>query len=69
MNGTNTEMQSMFDEIYDSIVNGQRAQAVRQMQAMGLHHMYAMLDYFTHDLDQPEMAIDAAKSYFFITTQ
>ena len=55
-----------FDTIYDSMVNGQRKQAISQAEEMGLDDIPELLDYFSDDLNQPEMAIDFAKSYFRI---
>ena len=62
-------MREQFDTIYNSIMNGQRRQAVEQMQDMGLDEVPDMLDYFANDLNQPEIALDAAKSYFRITSR
>ncbi len=53
-----------FDTIYDSIVNGQLEQAVNQMVDNDVSNMPDMLDYFAIELNQPEMAIKAAKLYF-----
>jgi len=59
-------MRHTYDKIYDSIINGQRRQAVQQAIEMGIDDIPEMLDYFAKDLDQPEIAIDFAKSYFRI---
>lgn len=62
-------LREQYDTIYNSIINGQRKQAVSQMTEMGLCEIPDMLEYFTVDLNQPEIALDAAKSYFRITAQ
>jgi len=54
-----------FDEIYNSIVNGQFTQAFEQMEELdAVSDLADMLDYFAIDLDNKERAIDAAKIYF-----
>jgi len=53
-----------YDEIYNSLVNGQRKQAASQMAELGAGELPELLDYLSDELNQPEMAIDAAKSYF-----
>lgn len=58
-----------FDNVYNSIINGQRRQAVNQMDKIGMYDLPEMLDYFAEDLNQPEIAIDAAKSYFRIKSK
>ena len=55
---------NQFDEVYNSIVNGQRRQAYSQMQEIGLADLPDMLDYFASELSNPELALDAAKTYF-----
>jgi len=57
-------MRKQFDEVYDSIVNGQRRQAYSQMRGIGVSDLPEMLDYFADELGRPELAIDAAKTYF-----
>lgn len=51
-----------YDEVADSIRNGQRKQARDQMEFVD--DLAAMLDYFNHNLNDPGLAIDAAKTYF-----
>lgn len=59
---------SQFDEIYDSMVNGQRRQALDQLKNnVGLAYANEVLDYIALELEQPEVALDLAKSYFRIT--
>jgi len=55
---------SLFDEVHDSIINGQRRQAYQQMLEIGQSDMPELLDYFAHDLQNPDLALDAAKTYF-----
>jgi hypothetical protein len=57
-------MRASFDEVHDSIHNGQFKQAVKQMDDIGMSDLPRMLDYFVEELNQPELAIKAAKSYF-----
>lgn len=60
-------MNEHFDTILESLVNGQNKQAVEQMTEMGLGKMPELMDYFAYDLEQPEMAVKAAKVFFIIT--
>ena len=57
-------LREQFDSVFGSITNGQRRQAYDQMQEIGEHDLPEMLDYFAEELNRPEMAIDAAKTYF-----
>jgi len=57
-------IREQYDEIYNSMINGQRSQAVEQLITMGLDEAADVLDYFTNELNQPEVALDLAKSYF-----
>lgn len=57
-------MKEQFDTIYDSIVNGQRKQAVEQMLKLDTQDIPDLLDYIAQELDQAHVALDAAKSYF-----
>lgn len=61
--------QAKFDAVYDSMVNGQRRQAIQQATDFGLDDVPAMLEYFSCDLNQPEMAISFAKAYFSIVSR
>ena len=62
-------LREQFDQVYDSLVNGQRRQAVEQMEHMGLYNVPDMLEYFNSELNNPEIALDAAKSYFRINSR
>lgn len=53
-----------FDNVADSIRNGQRVQAFRQMQKIGVSALPTMLDYLSNDLADMDLALDAAKTYF-----
>jgi len=55
-----------FDDICDSLRNGQRKQAFRQMEGLCRYDLADMLDYFARDLEDTELALDAAKTYFRI---
>ena len=55
-----------YDTIFDSMINGQRRQAINQAQEMGLDEIPEMLEYFIEELGRPEMVLDFAKSYFRI---
>lgn len=51
-----------YDEIHDSIVNGQFKQAVSQMESTE-YSIEDMLDYFFHELCDTGLALRAAKLY------
>lgn len=55
-----------FDEIRDSIINGQKKQAFNQMAELNGHELAEMMDYFTLELYHCEMAVAAAKIYFLM---
>lgn len=55
-----------MDKIYNLIMSGQRNQAVDQINLVGLSNMPEVLDYIADDLNQPDIAISLAKSYFRI---
>lgn len=54
-----------FDRIYNSLMNGQKAQAVDQAIEMGLYEIPEMLAYFDGILEQPDIAIEFCKQYFW----
>jgi hypothetical protein len=62
-------MRAEFDEVYASMVNGQRRQAIEQAERFGLDEVPYMLDYFTAELNQPEIALDFAKTYFRVKSR
>jgi hypothetical protein len=62
-------MREQYDNIYNSMINGQRKQAIEQLKTLGLDNAPDVIDYFTNDLNQPEIALDLAKSYFYITAR
>ena len=62
-------MRSWYDEIYNSITSGQKKQAYRQMKLLPCEtSMDNLLNYFEHDLNQPEMALKAAKIFINYST-
>lgn len=58
-----------YDEIYNSIVNGQRKQAIEQLEDLGLDEAADVLDYIAAELNQTDIALDLAKSYFRIKSR
>lgn len=54
---------NQFDEIHDSILNGQWTQAYNQMRALSPNDRADMLNYFFYDLARPELALQAARNY------
>lgn len=57
-------MREQFDEIYNSITNGQRKQAYAQMLELSAYDRATMLDYFCNELNNPALAVDAVKTFF-----
>lgn len=57
-------MREQFDHVANSIRNGQRRQAFAQMQEIGTSDIPDLLDYFSQELMDQELALDAAKTYF-----
>ena len=62
-------LRAEFDEVYGSMINGQRKQAVEQAEQIGLFELPYMLDYFADTLNRPELALDFAKTYFRIKSR
>lgn len=62
-------MREQYDEIYNSLINGQNKQSIEQMKALGMYEFPGLLDYFSYELNQPEAALKLAKVYFFIMAQ
>ena len=60
---------AQFDTIYDSMINGQRVQAVNQASELGAHVIPDLIDYLADELNQPETAIDFCKSYIRIKSR
>ena len=54
-----------YDEIFDSLENGQKKQAAEQMKSLGDEAMPELFHYLLVDLDRPEMVLAAAKAYFW----
>lgn len=53
-----------FDAVADSIRNGQRKQAYRQMATLDGDERADMLEYFEKDLADAALALDAARTFF-----
>jgi len=62
-------MQDKFDEIYDSLRNGQHRQMVAQMNELGMYEFPDLINYIAVDLNQPEEALDLVKNYFWLTAR
>ena len=56
-----------FDEIRDSIINGQKKQAFEQMKKLNGEELARMMDYYTLELYHCQMAVDAAKIYLLLS--
>lgn len=52
-----------FDIIYDSLINGQKKQAVFQMKELSPIEISELLDYFHYDLTKPQLALELSKAY------
>lgn len=57
-------MREQFDEIYISFINGQHTQAVKQARKLDGYGTAVLLAYIATDLNQPDVAIDFAQTYF-----
>jgi len=55
-----------FDEVYDSIVNGQMTQAVRQCERLCRYDRAELTEYIADELNQPEIAVNLMKAYFIL---
>ena len=62
-------LREQFDEVYNSITNGQRRQAFDQMKRIGEYDMPELLEYLADELENPEMALDAAITYFRLNSR
>ena len=62
-------LREQFDEVYNSITNGQRRQAFTQMKRIGEYDMPELLEYLADELENPEMALDAAITYFRLNSR
>ncbi len=62
-------MRELFDEIYNSVVNGQHKQAIRQFLEIGSGNERAdCLNYFNVHLEQPEITVKLARLICFNCT-
>ena len=57
-------MNTQYDEIYDSIVNGQFKQFVEQFDELSTLDQTEWLNYVAYELDQPDMVVRAMQAYF-----
>ena len=64
-----TTQREQFDTIYDSMINGQRKQAIGQACELGMYEFPELVDYLSEELNQPEVALDFCKSYFRIRSR
>lgn len=55
-------LRSQFDEIVDSVRNGQRKQASRQASELDRYELCQLLDYAAKELQDTELAHDIAKT-------
>lgn len=59
-----TSNKEQFDKICNSIRNGLFRQALEQSEQLDGYELASMLDYFTYDLNDIEMAVSFAKAWF-----
>lgn len=57
-------LREKFDDIFNSIMNGQLRQAGRQMDRLTGDERADLIDYFNDDLNDPDTAQRAAIIYF-----
>ena len=57
-------LRSQYDDIANSIRNGQRARAYQQMLELDGDERANMLEYFERDLADTALALDAARTFF-----
>jgi hypothetical protein len=62
-------IRNKFDTIADSITNGQRRQAYRQMNELDADELCEMIDYFARELSNIELSLDAAKTFIRQSTR
>jgi len=60
-------MRSEYDGVCDSIRNGQRDQAFRQVQGFSQDQLVEMIDYFIYDLKDEKLALEFSKIYMIRT--
>ena len=59
-------MRDQFDRIYNSISNGNKGDAVEYMLDLGFDNVPDLMDYLTHELNQPEATEKLLKHYFYL---
>ncbi len=57
-------MRNEFDDIYNSVINGQHKQAFNQFVLLDLADIPDLIDYLNEELNQPEVFISLMKTYF-----
>lgn len=59
-------MNTKYDDLHDSIVNGQFRQFVDQFDDLDSSEKSDCINYIAYDLDQSDLVIRAVKAYFHI---
>lgn len=59
-------MNTKYDELYDSIINGQFRQFVDQFDDLDSSEKSDCMNYIAYELDQPDLVIRAMQAYFHI---
>lgn len=59
-------MRTNYDEIYNSIVNGQFRQFVEQFEELDNTGKAEFMNYIVYELDQPDLLVRAMQAYFHI---
>jgi hypothetical protein len=59
-------MNTKYNDLYDSIVNGQFRQFVNQFDDLDSSEKSDCLNYIAYDLNQSDLAIRAMQAYFHI---
>jgi hypothetical protein len=62
-------MNAQYDEIYDSIVNGQFKQFVEQFDELSTSDQTDWLNYVAYELGQPDMVVRAMQAYFNVKSR
>ena len=59
-------MRDQFDAIYNNVVNGNLKDAVMLTRGLDVGNIPVLMDYLTHELNQPEVTEKLLKMYFVI---
>lgn len=62
-------MDTKYDDLYDSIVNGQFKQFVDQFDELDSSEKSDCMNYIAYELSQPDLIIRAMQAYFHIKTR